>query len=247
MLANMSALYGQLKDDLQKMEAGAFSPLIKADACFRLTALYFTELKLMVDAHRFSEADEITLYKYIAPAFFEEILYYMAVIDLESQEGSPEAIRCYCMVEMEEIRSYLQRQDHLRQYMAGGKAYLDDILFRHRPSGFEVFPDHLGFEGTEHFNPHSYLIAKIAAYLRLYPFIEHRLATGLAKTAPELYRQPRLPETAPAIPAALLQLVIEDIAQKVSWLKAKVAPCIRDQQRFLLLARLKYSSALFSR
>ncbi|SKA32903.1 RteC protein [Chitinophaga eiseniae] len=246
MLAEMNALHYQLKSDLQHMEATAISPLAQADACFRLTSLYFAQLKHMVDAHVFSPQEQITLYKYITPGFLEEVIFYLSLIDLESRDGDVGQLQRYYHDELESVKSFLERQDFLRQYMALGKEYLDDILFSHRPPDAEVFPESLGFAGTEYFNPHSYLVARIAASLRLHRFLEQKLAGGTP--AADLMQSPELPLPGglPDVPPPQLQMVMDDIRQKFSWLKTKVVPGSGNQSRLLLQARIKYNLRLFN-
>jgi len=154
--------------------------IAKSNDCIHFANSYLNKLRVYIQEHEFTTEDqEIYFFKHVKPQVLSAIIYYDALIKMESEANfyAARTLLEYYELQLSRIREFSNENRDFIYYYKTGSTYKDQDYFTRKPC--ELMPGNdaitLQFD-TAFCTPYDYKVAEMLAYERLAATISTNIA-----------------------------------------------------------------------
>ena len=173
-------LFEALEDQLQQASERNENRINHLKECLVITRGKVEELKARVHDYSFSSPEEeIRFFKFIKPAFYSRLIYYLKLFGMEtsSPAGSPILQEGFLTATLQSLNHYFAVNGDFYRYYKSGDTYLDRNYFTRGVAAYYPNLDDTYFSYDASFSTsHDLQVARIIAYEELIFYVTRKLS-----------------------------------------------------------------------
>ncbi len=208
----ITQLLSDLNEQLNFTDLEIDDPIKRCENAIDITLKSLQKLKFSFEKEKIkSHEQEIDFFKNVKPKFTSKLIYYNAVIKIETKKphGGERILKKYLYNELDKLKRYFDSNLDFYRYYRTGSSYLDHKYFVRGKFDVKLALDSFYFEADHTFSTsHDFKVAKILAHDLIQVYLEDKLLIMENKDPKEKSQvQPKVKQIWTGSKVALIELL----------------------------------------